>query len=57
MSVLILIGIGVICGCAALKDKYTPATKYDINMSEQEKTKWVFEQNHKRIDKIMRKYR
>ena len=57
MPVLILLGIGAVCGVTALVSKHKPSQKYDINMSEQEKTKRVFENNQKRIDKIMRKYR
>ncbi len=57
MPVLILLGIGAVCGITALVSKHKPSQKYDINMSEQEKTKRVFENNQKRIDKIMRKYR
>ena len=57
MPVLILLGIGAVCGITALVSKHKPSQKYDINMSEQEKTKRVFENNNKRIDKIMRKYR
>ena len=57
MPVLILLGIGAVCGVTALVSKHKPSQKYDINMSEQEKTKRVFENNNKRIDKIMRKYR
>ncbi|MBQ8215538.1 MAG: hypothetical protein IJZ33_04700 [Clostridia bacterium] len=57
MPVLILLGIGTVCGITALVSKHKPSQKYDINMSEQEKTKRVFENNQKRIDKIMRKYR
>lgn len=57
MPVLILLGIGAVCGITTLVNKHKPSQKYDINMSEQEKTKRVFENNNKRIDKIMRKYR
>lgn len=57
MPVLILLGIGAVCEITALVSKHKPLQKYDINMSEQEKTKRVFENNQKRIDKIMRKYR
>lgn len=57
MPVLILLGIGAVCGVTTLVSKHKPSQKYDINMSEQEKTKRVLENNQKRIDKIMRKYR
>lgn len=57
MPILILLGIGAVCGVTALVSKHKPSQKYDINMSEQEKTNRVLENNQKRIDKIMRKYR
>lgn len=56
MPVLILLGIGAIYGIAGLVDKNKPS-KYNPNMTEKEKTQWIFEQNQKRIDKIMRKYK
>lgn len=56
MPLLILIGIGAVCGVVGIASKHKPS-KYNPNMTEEEKTKWVFEQNQKRIDKIMRKYR
>lgn len=56
MPVLILLGIGVVCGVVGVVHKRKPS-KYNPNMSEKEKTQWVFDQNQKRIDKIMRKYR
>ena len=57
MPVLILLGIGALCGIVSLVDQQKPSQKYDINLSEQQKTKRVFANNQKRIDKIMRKYR
>lgn len=56
MPVLILLGIGAICGAASIIDKCTPS-KYNPNMTEEQRTQWVFEQNDKAINKIMRKYR
>lgn len=56
MPVLILLGIGVVCGIVGVVHKHK-SSKYNPNMSEKEKTQWVFDQNQKRIDKIMRKYR
>lgn len=56
MPVLILFGIGAICGIAGLVNKSKPS-KYNPNMTEKERTQWVIDQNQKRIDKIMRKYR
>ncbi len=57
MPVLILLCIGAIYGGVALKEKLMPSKKYDINMSEKEKSEMIFANNQKRIDKIMRKYR
>lgn len=56
MPILILLGISVVCGVVGVVHKHKP-TKYNPNMTEQEKTQWVFDQNQKRIDRIMRKYR
>lgn len=56
MPVLILLGIGAIFGIAGLVNRHKPS-KYNPNMTEKERTQWVMEQNQKRIDKIMRKYR
>ena len=56
MPVLILVGIGAVCGLVAIVSK-SKSSKYNPNMTESEKTQWVFEQNQKRIDKIMRKYK
>lgn len=56
MPLLILLGIGAIYGIGGLVDRCKPS-KYNPNMTEKEKTQWVFDQNQKRIDKIMRKYR
>ena len=56
MPVLILLGIGAIYGVSGLVDRYKPS-KYNPNMTEKEKTQWVFAKKQKRIDKIMRKYR
>lgn len=56
MPVLILLGIGAVCGAIGIVNRHKPS-KYNPNMTEKEKTQWVFEQNQKRIDKIMRKYR
>lgn len=57
MPVLILLGIGAIYGIAALKDRYTPSKHNFESMTEKERTQWTIEQNQKRIDMIMRKYR
>lgn len=56
MPVLILLGIGAVCGVIGLVSKHKPS-KYNPNMTEKERTQWVIDQNQKRIDKIMRKYR
>ena len=56
MPVLILLVIGAILGISGLVDRHKPS-KYNPNMTEKERTQWVFDQNQKRIDKIMRKYR
>lgn len=56
MPILILLAIGAVCGLAELKDRCTPS-KYNPNMTEKERTQFVIDQNQKRIDKIMRKYR
>ena len=56
MPVLILLGIGAVCGVIGVVHKHRP-TKYNPNMPEKEKTQFDFDQNQKRIDKIMRKYR
>lgn len=57
MPVLILLGIGAVYGITRLVDRCTPS-KYNFeNMTEKERTQFVIEQNQKRIDKIMRKYR
>jgi len=37
-------------------NKHKPS-KYNPNMTEKERTQYVIDQNQKRIDKIMRKYR
>lgn len=57
MPILILLGVGVFYGIVALKEKCVLPTKYDINMSKQEKNRLVLENNQKRMNKIMRKYR
>lgn len=57
MPFLILLGIGAFCGAAAVKDRCTSSKINFQNMTEQQRTQFVFEQNQKRIDKIMRKYR
>ena len=58
MPLLILLGIGAIYGAASFVDRNTKSSKkYDINISDEEKLRRVFEANNKRIDKIMRKYR
>lgn len=54
--VLILLGIGVVCGVGGVISKHKPP-KYNPNMTEKERTQWVIDKNQKRIDKIMRKYR
>ena len=56
MPVLILLGIGAVLGIVGVASKRT-SSKYNPNMTEKEKTQWVMDQNQKRIDKIMRKYR
>ena len=56
MPVLILLGIGAVLGIVRVASRKL-STKYNPNMTEKEKTQWVMEQNQKRIDKIMRKYR
>lgn len=56
MPVLILLGIGAVLGIVGVASKST-SSKYNPNMTEKEKTQWVMDQNQKRIDKIMRKYR
>ena len=56
MPVLILLGIGAVLGIVGVASKKS-SYKYNPNMTEKEKTQWVMEQNQKRIDKIMRKYR
>ena len=56
MPVLILLGIGAVCGAVGLVNKHKPS-KYNPNMTEKERTQFVIDQNQKRIDKIMRKYR
>lgn len=56
MPVLILLGIGAVCGVVGVVNKYKPS-KYNPNMTEKERTQYVIDQNQKRIDKIMRKYR
>ena len=56
MPVLILLGIGEVCGVVGLVNKHK-LSKYNPNMTEKERTQWVIDQNQKRIDKIMRKYR
>lgn len=56
MPVLILLGFGAICGVVGVVSKYKPS-KYNPNMTEKERTQFVIDQNQKRIDKIMRKYR
>ena len=56
MPVLILLGIGAVLGVVGVASKKS-SSKYNPNMTEKEKTQWVMEQNKKRIDKIMRKYR
>lgn len=56
MPVLILLGIGVVCGVVGVVNKNKPS-KYNPHMSEKERTQYVIDQNQKRIDKIMRKYR
>ena len=56
MPVLILLGISVVCGVVGVVSKHKPS-KYNPNISEKERTQWVIDQNQKRIDKIMRKYR
>ena len=56
MPVLILLGIGAVYSVIGLVNKHKPS-KYNPNMTEKERTQWVIDQNQKRIDKIMRKYR
>jgi len=56
MPVLILLGIGAILGIVGVASRKS-SSKYNPNMTEKEKTQLVFDQNQKRIDKIMRKYR
>ena len=56
MPVLILLGIGTVLGIVGVASRKS-SSKYNPNMSEKEKTQLVFDQNQKRIDKIMRKYR
>lgn len=56
MPMLILLGIGAVLGVVGVASRKSSA-KYNPNMTEKEKTQWVMEQNQKRIDKIMRKYR
>lgn len=55
MPVLILLGIGAIYGVAGLIDRYTPPKP--PSKTSDERTRQVFANNQKRIDKIMRKYR
>lgn len=55
MPVLILLGIAVVYGVAGLIDRYTPPKPPATNSYE--RTRQVFANNQKRIDKIMRKYR
>ena len=56
MPVLILLGIGAVLGIVRVASRKS-SSKYNPNMTEKEKTQLVFDQNQKRIDKIMRKYR
>lgn len=56
MPVLILLGIGAVLGIVGVASRKS-SSKYNPNMTEKEKTQLVFDQNQKRIDKIMRKYR
>ena len=56
MPVLILLGIGAVVGIVGVASRES-SSKYNPNMTEKEKTQLVFDQNQKRIDKIMRKYR
>ena len=56
MPVLILPRIGVVCGVVGVVSKHKPL-KYNTNMTGKERIQWVIDQNKKRIDKIMRKYR
>lgn len=55
MPLLILLGIGAIYEVAGLIDRYTPPKPPARNSDE--RTRQVFANNQKRIDKIMRKYR
>ena len=56
MPVLILLGMGVVCGVVGVVSKHKPS-KYHPNMTEKERTQYVIYQNQTRIDTIMRKYR
>jgi len=55
MPILILLGVAAIYGTAAIINKIKPSHP-PANTSD-ERTKQVMENNQKRIDKIMRKYR
>lgn len=55
MPVLILLGIAAVYGVAGLIDRHTPPKPPATNSDE--RTRQVFANNQKRIDKIMRKYR
>ena len=55
MPVLVLLVIAAIYGAAGIKDRCTPP-KPPAKPGE-ESRKQIFENNQKRIDKIMRKYR
>ncbi len=57
MPVLILLGIAAVCGVVTVVDRHKPPKKDFTHMTEKERTQWIMEQNNKRIDKIMRKYR
>jgi len=51
MPVLILLGIGVVCGVVGVVSKHKPS-KYNPNMTEKERTQWVIDQNKNALTKL-----
>lgn len=56
MPILTLIFVGIIYAIIALKEKMEPPTQYPFNAPEKERDLWIMEQNHKRMEDIVRKY-
>ncbi len=57
MPILILLGIAAVCGCISIKENHSKSSKYPFNGTERQRTQWILEQNQKKIDKIIRKYK